>query len=174
MEDDDEIDEDGKNGGDEDDHDPSEITIEQVFDLALRKTTASAGPFAPGDNVTFSIEVINQGSIDATDVQVSDHIPSGLTLTDGSWMDNAGIATLNTPIPSVPAGESRTVNITFAIDADFVGTSIRNWAEISDAENALDQEDEDSTPDDTNFNQPGEENDLDDDDVIDEDGKDGR
>ena len=31
------LDEDGKNGGDEDDHDPEEITVGQRYDLALAK-----------------------------------------------------------------------------------------------------------------------------------------
>ena len=38
LEDDNVINEDGKNGGDEDDHDPAEIPIGQTFDLALAKS----------------------------------------------------------------------------------------------------------------------------------------
>ena len=93
----------GKMEGDEDDHDPSEITVEQVFDLALRKTVVGNGPFEPGDNVTFRIEVINQGTLVATDIQISDYIPANFTLNDGNWTESGGIASLNTPIASLAA-----------------------------------------------------------------------
>ena len=53
---------------DEDDHDPASVIISQVFDLALTKELSSAGPFAAGDTVTFTITVINQGSVDGTDI----------------------------------------------------------------------------------------------------------
>ena len=56
---------------------------------------------------------------------------------------------------------------------NFAGSTIRNWAEISSAENALDLDDIDSTPDDENFNQSGETDDLADDGTIDEDGSNG-
>ena len=173
LDDDDTINEDGKNGGDEDDHDPAELQVNQTFDLALTKIVDGAGPFVPGETVTFNIEVFNQGSIDATNVQVSDYIPSGLVLNDNNWVDNGGIATLITPIPTIAPGASMVRTITFTIDPNFSGAMIRNWAEISDADNALDLDDEDSMPDNTQFNNEGETDDLADDDVIDEDGKNG-
>ena len=67
--------------------------IGQSFDLALTKvlnTTATPGPFAPGDSVTFSITVFNQGTLDAYDVQLSDYIPNGLILADALWEDTDG------------------------------------------------------------------------------------
>ena len=173
LNDDDEIDEDGKNGGDEDDHDGAEIPVEAVFDLALRKTVQGSGPFMPGGSVTFSLEVINQGTLDATNVQLSDYIPTGLTLNDANWTETNGEAFLLTPIANLAAGTSTTVSITFDIAADFMGTRIRNWAEISAAENMLNLDDVDSTPDGTNFNNSGETDDLNSDDVVNESGKDG-
>ena len=170
------INQDGKDGGDEDDHDPAEIPVEQIFDLALAKvlnTTETPGPFAPASAVTFTITVTNQGTLAAQDIQISDYIPAGLNLSDPNWTESAGIATLVTPIPSLAAGASTTVDIDFTIDASFSGFLIRNWAEISAASNVLDLDDVDSTPDDINFNDPGETDDLDDNDVIDEDGLNG-
>lgn len=49
--------------------------------------------------------------------------------------------------------------------------SITNWAEISAENSAPHGGDVDSIADDTNFNQTGETDDLDDDNVVDEDGK---
>ncbi|MCB0611567.1 MAG: DUF11 domain-containing protein, partial [Lewinella sp.] len=150
-----------------------EISIEQVFDLALRKTVLTAGPFTPGSNVTFRITLFNQGTLDATGIQVSDYIPAGLILSDAGWIAAGGVATLNTPVPFLAAGATTQVEITFTIDDNYLGTVIRNWAEISSASNVLNLPDVDSTPDGTNFNQPDETNDMDDDDVINEDGKNG-
>ncbi|MBK7869458.1 MAG: DUF11 domain-containing protein [Saprospiraceae bacterium] len=167
------VDQDGKTGGDEDDHDPAEIPVVQIFDLALRKTLASAGPFNLGGTVVFMLEVLNQGTLDATNIQISDYIPTGLTLNDSKWTAAGGVATLKAPISFLAAGASTVVSIQFTIDANFQGTSIRNWAEISSATNVLGQADIDSDPDGMNFNEPGETNDLNDDNVVNQDGKNG-
>ena len=63
--------------GDEDDHDPETIIVQDgtdLYDLALRKTLSSStpGPFAIGDTVTFDIEVFNQGNVDALNIEVTD------------------------------------------------------------------------------------------------------
>ena len=52
----------------DDDFDPATVNVGQVYDLALTKVLAEAGPFAAGDTVTFRIYVQNQGTIDATAV----------------------------------------------------------------------------------------------------------
>ena len=54
-----------------------------------------------------------------------------------------------------------------------MGSSIRNWAEISAGTNALGIADVDSDPDNINFNQSGETDDLVDDNVINQNGKTG-
>ena len=47
------------NTNDEDDSDPEVIPLGQVFDLALIKESASAGPFAPGDDVVYTITAVS-------------------------------------------------------------------------------------------------------------------
>ncbi|MBK8678087.1 MAG: hypothetical protein IPN25_05115 [Sphingobacteriales bacterium] len=59
-------------------------------------------------------------------MQITDYIPSGLALNDVDWTDNAGLATLNTPIASLAAGQSTAVDITFTVTAVVAGP-IRNW-----------------------------------------------
>ncbi|MBX2870912.1 MAG: DUF11 domain-containing protein [Saprospiraceae bacterium] len=130
-----------------------ESTIELVkecFDLALTKELISAGPFFPGDAVTFQISVTNQGNIEATDVEITDYIPSSLILTDGAW---AGDGT--TTIPSIASGATETVTISFQIDPSYSGGNIVNYAEISEATNALGLIDEDSNFDQDNTNDAG-------------------
>ena len=165
--------EDGKNGGDEDDHDPAvvNLTPEPIFDLALIKSLASgqAATVNPGDNVTFTITVTNQGSVDASVVEVTDYIPVDMTLNDSDWTDNNnGTATIS--LGALAAGDMTTVDITLTVSPSFTSGTIVNWAEISEDGPETDV---DSDPDDDNFDSPEETDDLDDDDVTDEDGKNG-
>ncbi|TAG15779.1 MAG: DUF11 domain-containing protein, partial [Cytophagia bacterium] len=113
--------------------------------MALRKTLASgqSASIVAGSTVNFTITVFNQGNVDATSIQLSDYIPTGLTLNDANWTAVGNVATLNTPIASLLAGQSTTRNITFTVGSSFVGT-LRNSAEISSSTGGLDI---DSTPD---------------------------
>ncbi|TAG18609.1 MAG: DUF11 domain-containing protein, partial [Cytophagales bacterium] len=173
---DDETDEDGKKGGDEDDHDLAEIKINQVFDLALRKKivpSTTASPLKPGGLLTYKITVFNQGTLNASAIQITDNVPTGLTLQDAAWEEASNKATLKVPIVALAAGDSVSVNIVFKIELGFQGTSIRNVAEISEAKDGAGNPatDVDSTPDGTDGNTPGETNPKND--VINEDGKNG-
>ncbi len=160
-------DEDGQNGRDEDDHDPAQIMVDR-YDLALMKVVNGSGPFRPGDNVTYSIMVINQGTLPSGVIEVTDYLPTGMTLSNS---DNNGwtVGTngrLKNTINNIAGGSTATINLVLRIDDTFRGSSLRNWAEISSDSG----DDQDSTPDDTNFNQPGETDDLFDDDIKDQDG----
>jgi uncharacterized repeat protein (TIGR01451 family) len=151
---DNEIDENGLDGGDEDDHDPATVNVGQVYDLALRKTLAAgqAAAVQPGADVTYTIQVFNQGSLDAANVEVVDYIPAGMTLSPlaSGWTDNGSTATRT--IASLPAGQSVNLTIVLRIDPGFQGTALVNGAEIT-ADNGSDI---DSTPDNQDGNTPGE------------------
>ncbi|MCO6487529.1 MAG: DUF11 domain-containing protein [Phaeodactylibacter sp.] len=133
---------------DEDDHDAALIVVDgaPAFDLALDLTLDGDGPFYPGDNVTFIIEVINEGALDATAVQLNNYIPAGLILDDPQWTAANGTARLVAPIASLPTGSSAFREITFQVAPGFSGPSITNTAEIAAAGNALGESDGDSTP----------------------------
>ncbi|SFP90453.1 conserved repeat domain-containing protein, partial [Pseudarcicella hirudinis] len=125
------------------------FTCAGVFDLALRKVLPNGAKnptVLPGSTVTFNIKVYNQGNVDATNVSLVDYIPAGLTLADASWTAAGSNATLNTPIASLVAGDSVMVPIKFTVNAGFTG-NIRNFAEISGANNTNNLNDIDSTPD---------------------------
>jgi len=156
---------DDSNGGldnpaDEDDFDPAEVEIGQVFDLALTKVYDSYidndldGQISAGDDVVFEIEVFNQGTLDAYDVQVTDYVPTGLILNDANWMMQGADAVLVTPIPDITVAEgSETVLINFTIDPAFQGDSLTNIAEISYAaseDGGPNEDDIDSNPDGVN------------------------
>ncbi len=164
---------DGSNG-DEDDHDGEEIQIIN-HDLELDKAIASTQtfPVAPGDSVTFTLTVYNQGNVDEFSIGLVDYIPVGFNLADANWVENTpGVAELVTLIPGPLApGDSVTMDITFEIDASFMGTSITNNAEISEFDDDMDPtndppKDSDSTPDDDEGNDGAAGEDDEDDETI--------
>ncbi|PID99986.1 MAG: hypothetical protein CSA79_05685 [Thiothrix nivea] len=118
------------------------FTKQPVLDVALVKRPASVNDVAvtdvanvtvkAGDKITFTLEVINQGAVDATGIVITDYIPAGLTLDDENWIDNTdGTATLKAPFDLAVADSSKTVDITFTVAADAAPGSIINAAEIS-------------------------------------------
>ncbi|MCR9290331.1 MAG: gliding motility-associated C-terminal domain-containing protein [Bacteroidetes bacterium] len=137
------IDGDGKNGGDEDDHDAASVTVEVFdFDLALYKILApgESNIVQPGDAVDYQIVVINQGDITADNIEVSDSIPTGMTLMDANWMLSGSVATrtLNAgdelPIAGLEPGQTVLVTITLEVPMSLVtNTRLVNLAEISSA-----------------------------------------
>ena len=104
------------------------------------------GPYSPGDTVSFVITVENQGDIDATNVEVTDYMPAGLTLNDSDWTVSGTNATQT--IASLAAGTNTQLTINFTVDSD-APEIIRNFAEIS----RDDGDDCDSTADNIDGNQ---------------------
>ncbi|MEL6268239.1 MAG: SdrD B-like domain-containing protein, partial [Chloroflexota bacterium] len=177
----DEIEDDDVNGGstsgdptipDEDDHDITEISITQPFDLALRKLTTS-GTVNPGEDVTFSITVFNQGSSTAFDVDVVDYVPAGLTFDEAAntaaatgnpndWTLVGGLPTYT--IDSIAGGDSATITIILSVESTFTGTDAINAAEVSDGsdtDGGTTTADADSTPDTDDSNDgPTEDNNI--------------
>lgn len=131
------------------------FTAQPVFDLALLKRLADgqATSVKPGDTIKFSIEVSNQGTVEATNIAVTDYIPAGLTLADAAWTDNGdGTATLKTPIATLTAGGKTLVDISFTVKADATAGKFTNAAEISAATGGTDV---DSTADTSPANEKG-------------------
>ena len=161
---------DGVAATDEDDHDPAQVTIE-VYDLALRKQYTSDDHMNPTDGVvtrgslvTFTITVINQGSVDADAVTITDYLPSGFSFPAGNATNTANGWSLvgGNPTTTLPAtldaagGANDTVQIPLVLQVTntaAAGTSV-NYAEISGDDGV----DVDSVPDTTNSDpggQPG-------------------
>lgn len=130
-----------------------------AFDLALKKEIKAGqkAVFKEGDEVTFVITVTNEGTVDATDVEVVDYVPEGLELVGTDWVITDGKAKRATPIASLPAGEEISLEITFKVTSDAKPT-IRNAAEISSAKGGTDT---DSTFDEDRNNDEDGEDDFD-------------
>jgi uncharacterized repeat protein (TIGR01451 family) len=116
-----------------------------IGDLELTKTVDDASPNV-GQNITFTITVDNLGPDQATNVEVTDLLPAGLTFvssnpSQGAYVAGTGIWTVGT----INANSDATLQIVATVTAAVLalpGRSVTNSAEIT----ASDQPDPDSTP----------------------------
>ena len=89
--------------------------------------TLASGDSTPeeGDTVTFDITVTNNGPIDATNIDLTDLLPAGLTatannggITQGSYDSATGLFTIGTLL----VGETATLTLEGTVDAGQGGT----------------------------------------------------
>ena len=164
---DDEIGQNGKTGGDEDDHDPASVNF---LDLALRKSYAgSEFPIQWGDTVEFVINLINQGNNNTKDILVTDYIPHGMTflpVNEPEWKINS----LGNPEflynDILKIDSSFDISLFLSVDSTTQLSNLINYAEISDFsdENGNKGPDIDSNPDNLDEN----DGDVDDDQIANE------
>ena len=150
------------------------------FDLALTKTFSTYidndmdGVISLGDDAVFTINVFNQGTIDAFDVAVTDYFTAGELIYVSSVLNASSTGTVTDngvngfEIDLIPAGMSTAVDVTLTIDPTFAGTNIINNAEItfaSESDGGPLAMDEDSTPNDDSGTpaETGTDDDIDDD-----------
>ena len=154
------------------DQEPNKVGIRlDYFDLALQKTLApgQTPAVAPGGDVTFRINVINQGGFPARNTLITDYVPAGLTfdpISNPTWNGAMG-----DPAPTflltdlLQPGDTGFVDIVLAVDpAAAVGDTFSNGAEIasSEMEDGTPADDLDSTEDnDPNNDGPVEDNEID-------------
>jgi uncharacterized repeat protein (TIGR01451 family)/CSLREA domain-containing protein len=121
------------------------------LDLAVNKTVSNPTPLE-GDTIIYSITVTNGGTINATNVVITDLLPTGVTyvsdnaasLLDGasnptSYNAGTGLWTIG----QLNAATSLTLQITATVDVGTSGDTITNTATLT----ALDQVDTDSSND---------------------------
>ncbi len=82
----------------------------EVTDIRINKTVDNLTPNA-GEEVEFTIEVINKGTGEATEIKVSDILPEGYTYVSddgtGTYVSSTDVFTL----PNLAKGETQTVKI---------------------------------------------------------------
>ncbi|WP_236981100.1 DUF11 domain-containing protein, partial [Membranihabitans maritimus] len=156
--------------GSEDDHDPAHV---EVFDLALRKTTnATVGKV--GDDITFTIDIYNQGSIAATNIEISDYINAGYSF---NGFLNPGWQNTNNTVTTVLedtlyAGENTSVQLVLTVTNEYDPEAMINRAEVSMAmdTSGMEREDIDGMFDQDQFNDAGGLSESPADDYVDGDG----
>ena len=108
------------------DQDPSDnqatvTTSVSVPSADLFITKAGPASVTPPMNVTYVVQVTNNGPGDATGVTVSDATPGGL-----AFVGNSGDCQTSFPcnLGTIPAGESRTIQTTFAVPSVSAGPGV--------------------------------------------------
>ncbi len=149
---------------DEDDSDCS-ATQPLLFDLALYKSVDHYITES-GNELEFTIIVLNQGIIPATSIGIVDYLPNYLTLLDQEWQPKEKDGTtryyivLNERNGKLPVGglqpkDSITLKLKVKVNDDAPNIVIVNRAEIFKAESEYNIPDIDSTPDDDETNDSG-------------------
>jgi uncharacterized repeat protein (TIGR01451 family) len=123
----------------EDDRDSTVLTSDPIIDLTLDKDV-SAPTAEVGSQVTYVLEVANDGPSDATGVVVNDDLPAGVSYvshlaSQGTYDPDTGIWAIGTVDTSI----AQQLTITVVVDQPGL---IRNLAEVTDQ----DQTDVDSEP----------------------------
>ncbi len=99
-------------------------------DLSITKA-AQADPVTVGDNIVYTINVLNDGPEDVNDFTVTDPVPAGTsfvsaTVSPGDCGEGSGVVTCN--IPTLPSGVGTTITLT--LQADQAGT-VTNTATVN-------------------------------------------
>jgi uncharacterized repeat protein (TIGR01451 family) len=109
-------------------------------DLAVSKTGPASA--IPGQDVTYTITVTNNGPSPATNVIVSDPTPAGV-----AFSQNTGACVTAYPcnVGTLAAGQSATINSTYSIPANYTGATVVNTASASSSINDPNTADNSST-----------------------------
>jgi len=129
--------------------DPATVNVFDL-DLALIITLApgqSPNVF-PGDDVTFTITVFNQGASDVQNIDIINYLPPELLLNDPNWNVVNGFPVITLP-GSIPPGGSTTIDITTTVTTLNLGDIINSAEVVSGQDpNGVIYFDVDSSPDD--------------------------
>ncbi|QJD77274.1 SdrD B-like domain-containing protein [Spirosoma rhododendri] len=106
------------------------------FNVTLAGTAPTGGPYYPGDQVVYVVNVINAGNVPAYNVVVGDRLPAGLTLVPGGSFTSVsgGVASTTLAGPLAP-GQVVSLTLVARIDPTFTGTNLHNVAEITSLDN---------------------------------------
>ena len=114
-------------------------------DVSLSKS-ASISTASVGDQVSFTLTVVNEGSTTLTNVVVNDPIPANATFVSSSGAGSYVAGTGNWTFPSIAPGTNAVSTLTVMTTDEGI---IYSLAEVT----AMDQVDDDSTPGNTDYNE---------------------
>lgn len=111
----------------------SQFAVSEFADLSIIKTVVEEGHLYPGDQLTYAIEVTNNGPGDATNVLVSDMLPAGLDYVSDTCggVYNAATHTVSWTYATLANGATQTCTITTLITEAAAGSNIINDIEVS-------------------------------------------
>lgn len=102
-------------------------------DLRITKTD-SPDPVYAGQQLTYNINVTNDGPNTAHDVTVTDVLPAGVTFLSSAPACTNAAGTLTCELGEILAGQAVPITIQVQIPANFAGSTISNTATVSAAD----------------------------------------
>lgn len=107
-----------------------ELQVGYLADLAIVKTVDDNRP-REGDTIVYTLTLTNNGPSNASQLEITDVLPVGLSYVSDDSAGNFDTATgLWTPSP-LASGNSTTLNITLTVDPGTGGSTITNTATIT-------------------------------------------
>jgi len=109
-------------------------------DLAVTKTVGfnndadSDSGYDPGDTLAYTVTVTNNGPDSATGVEITDAIPSELTLNGAVTTQGTYTGSTWTINGSIDSGNSATLTLNVAINNGTEGTEVTNTASVSNSD----------------------------------------
>ena len=113
------------------DSDTEATAVNRQVDLVLTKSD-SDDPAVAGEQLTYELTVTNNGPSTATDVEIEDTLPSGVTFASSPDCSGSG-STVTCDVGTLAPSVSATVSLTVSIDPGTSG-SITNTAEATSSE----------------------------------------
>ena len=113
----------------------SSTTVTRQVDLAITKTD-SVDPAVPGGQLTYTITVTNNGPSTATNVSVTDVLPSGLTFSSASASQGTAThasGTITGSLGTIASGGNATITLVVDVSASASG-SITNTSTVTATE----------------------------------------
>jgi len=157
------VDEDGDMDPDDDDEDFIILDVLQTYDLALDKSVISSGPYVPGSTISYNIQISNEGTLNANNIEFVETPSAGLMFVNDDSGSNPNVSLVSAGlyrINTLAFGDSESITLVYQIDPDYQGFDIGNAAEIT----VDDGDDQDSDPDSGSDVDDNNDGDLDDDD----------
>lgn len=119
--------------------DASTFALSRLATLQISKTD-TPDPAVVGQALNYQILVTNTGPSTATNLQIRDTLPNGLTFgtvssTVGTATHNNGLISLD--LPSLAVGSSVTINVGTTLQSGFSGSTVANSATADADESAL-------------------------------------
>jgi uncharacterized repeat protein (TIGR01451 family) len=99
-------------------------------DVTVEKSNDPAGAVSAGGSITYTLTVTNEGDGTATDVEVTDALPTGVSFGSASSGCSEAGGLVTCAIDDLAAGASTGVEIAVSVDEEACG-SVANVAEVS-------------------------------------------
>jgi uncharacterized repeat protein (TIGR01451 family)/gliding motility-associated-like protein len=121
----------GENTDDPDETPPIEIVVNVDNDVVVTKKASSSTVY-PGDQLTYTIVVANNGPGNESNIVVSDTIPAGLVFVSAGQGGILNGNVVKWENQSVPSGTQKTYTLTVTVPVDVIaGTQFRNIAVVT-------------------------------------------